>query len=337
MNIEYPICLWLLICIPIYIYCAVVSHHAARRKLFQFARIKNPLAPAVVSTVSFSLALTAVILTLTEPKVLYSKTVFNRSGIDIAIGIDVSKSMLAEDEAISAEGKKLFAIPNRLNRARLCAVNIISALRGERVGVFMFASKGVMVIPLTTDYGYCRYMLKHLNDATITSPGSNLTEAILTGMTLFDESVRKTARVIILISDGEDINDDKSPIYEAAQRAAAEGISIDTVGTGMGRSVLIPIRNATGETIMDYYQDEDGTYLKTRLEQETLRNIAAITGGNYVRAQEKRCEDKIVDAIVTRARTIEYTKVIEPAWFYLAPVLLGAAFLFFAIGIIIGR
>jgi Ca-activated chloride channel family protein len=337
MNVENSHVAWLLLCIPVYMYGALISHNAARQWLYQFARIKKPIIPAIVSTIFFSLALAAAIFALAEPKVLYNKTVFNRSGIDIAIGIDVSKSMLAEDETIAEEGKKLFTIPNRLNRARFCALNIISALRGERVGVFMFASKGVMVIPLTADYGYCRYMLKHLNDTAITIPGSNLAEAILTGMSLFDESSRKTVKTIIIISDGEDTSDDKAPIYETAQRAATQGIFIYTVGTGMGRSVLIPIRDATGETIVDYYQDEDGSYLKTRLEPDTLKNIAAITGGNYFRVQDERCEDKIVDAIVSRARTIEYTKIIEPAWFYLSPLLLCAALLFFAIGLITGR
>ena len=277
-----------------------------------------------------------VIFSLAEPKVQYTKVVFNRSGIDVAIGIDVSKSMLAEDETLPEEGKKLFAIPNRLNRARYSALNIISALRGERAGVFMFASKGVSIVPLTTDYGYCQYILKHVNDATITIPGSDLSQAIATGVSLFEGSSRKTVKTIILISDGEDISDDKSPIYEAAQRAAAQGIAIYTVGIGMGQGVLIPIRDSGGN-IEGYYQDEDGSYLKTRLEQDTLKSISTITGGRYFRAHDERSEDGIVDAILKRARTIEYTRATEPAWFSLSPLLLCAAFIFFIIGIIAGR
>ena len=262
---------------------------------------------------------------------------FNRGGIDVAIGIDVSKSMLAEDEMLPEEGRKLFAIPNRLNAARYCALSIISALRGERVGVFMFASKGVSIIPLTNDYGYCQYILKHFNDATIAIPGSDLNQAIATGVSLFEDTPRKTVKTIILLSDGEDISDDKSPIFEAAQRAATQGIAIYTVGIGMGRGVLIPVRDAAGSAIVDYYKDKDGAYLKTRLEQDTLKGIATITGGSYFRARDERSEDGIVDAIVKRARTIEYTRVTEPAWFYLSPILLCAALIFFVIGIIARR
>jgi Ca-activated chloride channel family protein len=336
MNLENSGYLWLLLVIPYFLCYSLISYKEASDWLYRFAHVKKRPVPYVVSTLLFSLALGAVIFSLAEPKLQYTKVVFNRSGIDVAIGIDVSKSMLAEDEAIPEEGKKLFAIPNRLNRARYFALNIISALRGERAGVFMFASKGVSIVPLTTDYGYCRYILKHINDAVITIPGSDLSQAIATGVSLFEGSSPKTVKTIILISDGEDISDDKAPIHEAAQRAAARGIAIYTVGIGMGQGVLIPIRDS-GANIEGYYQDEDGSYLKTRLEQDTLKGIAAISGGEYFRAHDEHSEDSIVDAIVKRARTLEYTRVTEPAWFDLAPVLLCAAFMFFITGIIVVR
>jgi Ca-activated chloride channel homolog len=337
MNLENSGYLWLLLVIPCFLYYSLLSYKKASNWLYRFAHTKKRPFPHIVSTIFLSLALGALIFSLAEPKVHYNKIVFNRSGIDVAIGIDVSKSMLAEDEMLPEEGKKLFAIPNRLNRARYCALTIISGLRGERAGVFMFASKGVSIIPLTTDYGYCQYILKHFNDTTITIPGSDLSQAIATGVSMFEDTPRKTVKTIILISDGEDISDDKSPLYEAAQRAAAQGIAIYTVGIGMGRGVLIPVRDAAGSAIVDYYKDEDGSYLKTRLEQDTLKSIADITGGRYFRARDERSEDSIVDAIVKRARTIEYTRVSEPAWFQLSPIFLCAALLFFLIGIVAGR
>jgi Ca-activated chloride channel homolog len=337
MNLENSGYLWLLLVIPCFLYYSLISYKKSSNWLYRFAHIEKRPVPYGVSTFFLSLALGTVIFSLAEPKVNYNKVVFNRSGIDVAIGIDVSKSMLAEDEMVPEEGKKLFAIPNRLNRARYCALNIMSALRGERVGVFMFATKGVTIIPLTTDYGYCQYILKHVNDATIAIPGSDLSQAITTGVSLFEGSSLKTVKTIILISDGEDISDDKSPIYEAAQRAATQGIAIYTVGVGMGRGVLIPIRDAGGATIVDYYQDEDGSYLKTRLEQDTLKGISTNSGGLYFHARDERTEDSIVDAIVKRARTIEYTRATEPAWFSPSPLLLCAALIFFIIGIICGR
>jgi Ca-activated chloride channel family protein len=337
MNLENGGYLWLLLIIPCYLFYSFLSFGKASNVLYRFARTKKRPLPFAVSTLCFSFALGAVIFSLAEPKVHYNKIVFNRSGIDVAIGIDVSKSMLAEDEMLPSEGKKLFTIPNRLNRARYFALSIMSALRGERVAVFMFASKGVSIIPLTSDYGYCQYILKHFNDATIAIPGSDLSQAIATGVSLFEDSPRKSVKTIILLSDGEDISDDKSPILEAAQRAAARGVAIYTVGIGMGRGVLIPVRDAAGSAVVDYYKDEDGAYLKTRLEQDTLKGIASLTGGSYFRAHAEHSEDDIVDAIVQRAKNKEYTRVTVPAWFYLSPLLLGAALIFFLLGILTGR
>ncbi len=336
MNLEHGGYLWLLLVIPCYLLYSFISYREASYWLYRFAHVKKRPIPHAVSTLLFSLALGSVVFAQVEPKMPYTRVVFNRSGIDVAVGIDVSKSMLAEDEAIPEEGKKLFAIPNRLNRARYCALNIIAALRGERAGVFMFASKGIPIVPLTTDYSYCQYILKHVNDATIAIPGSDLSQAIATGVSLFEGSPRKTVKAIILISDGEDISEDKSPIYEAAQRAATQGIAIYTVGIGMGQGVLIPIRDSGGN-IEDYYRDEDGSYLKTRLEQDNLKGIAEMTGGRFFRAHDERSEDEIVDAMLKRARTIEYTKATEPAWFYLSPLVLCAAFIFFVIGFIVER
>ncbi len=336
MSVENSGYIWLLLVIPCYLTFSIISYRETNKLLYRFAHVKKRTVPFFFSTLFFSLALGAVVFSLTDPKVQYTKVVFNRSGIDIAIGIDVSKSMLAEDEAIPEDGKKLFSIPNRLNRARYCALNIISALHGERAAVFMFASKGVSIVPLTTDYGYCQYILKHVNDATITIPGSDLSQAITTGVSLVEGSSRKTVKNIILISDGEDISEDKSPVFENAQRAAAQGIAIYTIGIGMGESVLIPIRDSSG-VIEGYYRDEDGSYLKTRLEQDTLKSISTISGGRYFRAHDEHSEDGIVDSMLKRARTMEYTKATEPAWYSLSPVLLLAAFAFFLAGIIIGR
>ncbi|NVN92160.1 MAG: VWA domain-containing protein [Desulfuromonadales bacterium] len=337
MTLEQSSYLWLLLLVPCFMGCSFLSFNKANDWLYRFAHTKKPQVPYALATFFLSLALTALISALAEPKLQYNKVVFNRSGIDVVIGIDVSKSMLAEDETLPEEGKKLFAIPNRLNRARYCALNIVSALKGERTGIFMFASKGVSIVPLTNDYGYCQYIIKHINDATITIPGSDLSQAIATGVSLFEGSSRKTVKTIILISDGEDISEDSAPIHEAAQRAAAQGINIHTVGIGMGQAVMIPIRDSAGTTIEGYYQDEDGAYLKTRLDQDTLKGISATTGGSYFRAHDERSGDGIVDTILKHARTIEYTRATEPAWFDLSPGVLCAALLFFILGIIVGR
>ena len=105
MNLENSGYLWLLLIIPCLLFYSFISYREVSNWLYRFAHLNKRPIPYVVSTLFLSFALGAVIFSLTEPKVQYTKVVFNRSGIDVAIGIDVSKSMLAEDESVPEEGK----------------------------------------------------------------------------------------------------------------------------------------------------------------------------------------------------------------------------------------
>jgi Ca-activated chloride channel family protein len=269
--------------------------------------------------------------------VQYRRTVFNRSGIDLVVGVDMSKSMLAEDARLTEEGRQLFRVANRLNRARQFALEILSQLQGERIGVFLFASRGVEVVPLTRDYGFCRYVLTHINDAEITVPGSDLGEAIRTGISMFEVDGGKAARILVLISDGEDIRPEPSFFSDSAMLAARKNIRVFTVGIGTGRGVLIPVRNEEGTKILGYYLDEEGDPLKTRLEQEPLRTIAEITGGRYFPGGEPRTSEALLKALLEEAREVEYTRTTEPAWLGLAPFFFLAGFVLFAWGFWVGR
>ncbi|MCX8012093.1 MAG: VWA domain-containing protein, partial [Desulfobacterota bacterium] len=199
--------LCLILVLPVLVYYSIISYRRSNYCLYQFARIKKNIFTYIAFTTCLSISLVGLVVALSNPKFQYLRTVFSRSGISIVIGIDVSKSMLAEDEMLSGEDKKVFPVPNRLNRARAFALNILNSLRGERVGVFMFAHRGVEIIPLTGDYGYCRYLLKHINDTSITLPGSDLKEAILTGLSMLEDASSHQVRVMVIISDGEDISD----------------------------------------------------------------------------------------------------------------------------------
>jgi Ca-activated chloride channel family protein len=276
-------------------------------------------------------------VTLARPKVQVAKTVFNRSGIDLVVGIDVSKSMLAEDASLPADAEQVFHVANRLNRARQFALEILSQLRGERIGVLLFADRGVEVVPFTRDYGFCRYILTYINDAEITVPGSDLGEAIRTGISMFEDDGGKAARILVLISDGEDIRGDPSFLSESALLAAKENISVFTVGIGTGKSVLIPVRSDDGTTIVSYYLDEEGNNLKTRLEQEPLKRISEISGGRYFPSREPVAPEALVKAMLEGAREVSYTKATEPAWLELSPLLFLSGFALFVWGSWVGR
>ncbi|MCD6353807.1 MAG: VWA domain-containing protein [Proteobacteria bacterium] len=321
--------LWLLLLIPLFIIFSIQAYRKSNRWLNTFARKNKSVIPYLVSTLFLCFTILSVTLSIAQPKAQYKKTYFNRAGIELAIGIDVSKSMLAEDVSFPPEGMELFTIFNRLNRARYFAINLLSKLHGERIGACIFADKGIEIIPFTRDYGFCRYILKHLNDTEITTPGSDLGEAIGSGITMLESSRSQGAKIIILISDGEDISLDKSSLYEFAQLAADKRIKIYTIGIGNGKGVLIPLRSEDGTAILNYYVDEDGEYLKTNLVQDTLKNIADITDGEYFRLTEEDTPEKLIEAILQKAKTIEETKSIELAWLNLSPFFLLGGLAFF--------
>ena len=333
MALESAAYLWMLILVPLFVYVSIRSYRKSSRWLYAFARKRTSLKRHMLYTLFLCCCGAAVVISQAGPKILHEKTSFNRSGIDIAIGLDVSKSMLAEDVELPLEGRKLFHIPNRLNRARYCALQFLTELQGERLGLYLFASKGVELIPFTNDYGYSQYIIRHVNDSDITTSGSDLGKAILYGVSMCEESNNQQVKRIILFSDGEDISSDQSQLYEAAELAARKGIKIDTIGIGTGKAVLIPIRNEEATSIVDYYLDPDGTYLRTSLVQESLEKIAHISGGHYFRITDQYLPEKLIESILSDVKTITHTRKVELAWMDLSPIFLLSALGFFIVGI----
>lgn len=323
-NIHY---LWLLLIVPIFAVLSTQSYLKSNKWLYLFARKERKFGPHLLITILICSIIVVITLSLAEPKFQYEKTFFNRAGIEIAIGIDVSKSMLAEDISFPIEGRKLFNVSNRLNRSRYFLLNTLSQLHGERIALFIFAREGVEIVPLTGDYGYCNYIIKHINDANITLPGSDLGEAIKTGISMLEASPNKSAKTIVLISDGEDISQDRSMLYESAQSAANKGIRVFTAGIGTSKGVLIPIRNEDETSILNYYLDEDGTFLKTKLERDTLIKISEITKGRYFHVTHEDASKNLVSAILQDAKISSATKSIELAWLDLSPFFIMVAVL----------
>lgn len=331
MIIEQPPFLWCLAAVPLFLGMSIRSYRQSRRWLYRFAGRQKKFGPYLQNILLLSLTVIALTLALAKPKIAYEKVYFNRAGIAIALGIDISKSMLTEDVALPVGERHLFRIANRLNHARWFAMRFLAELHGESVGAFIFADEGIEIVPLTTDYAFSRYILKHINDADITVPGSDLANAIATGVDMLESTSKASAQFIVLISDGEDIGDNVTRLHAAAQKAAMQGIKIFTVGIGSDRGSLIPIRDRDGTAILNYYTDADGNFLKTRSVHYTLEKIASITAGQYFHLPDGHIPRSISGAILTDAEFIEETKGVELAWFQLSPVLLIVGLVLFMI------
>jgi Ca-activated chloride channel family protein len=190
-----------------------------------------------------------------------------RRGQDVMVAVDLSRSMLAEDIS-----------PNRLDRARLAILRLIRSLDGDRIGLVAFAGDAFVQSPLTVDYAAAAMFLNAMDTEMMPVQGSDLGEALRISLDALEEGARED-RLIMLVSDGED---HEGGIEEQLQRARAGGVTIHTVGIGSTEGVPIPEIDAGGAR-RGFKLDEEGNVVTTRLEESTLRQIAEVSGGRYVR------------------------------------------------------
>lgn len=200
-------------------------------------------------------------IAVARPQKGYEWREVKRKGIDILFAVDTSRSMLAEDLK-----------PNRLERARLGILDFVERLEGDRIGLIPFAGSAFALCPLTLDYGAFRESLNALDTDLIPRQGTDLASAIKEAERLFEEN-GNNFRVLVLLTDGEDL---QGSVADAAKAAEENGMSIYTVGVGSQEGAQIPLgRN-------DFVRDAQGQIVTTSLDEETLREIAEVTGGLYV-------------------------------------------------------
>jgi Ca-activated chloride channel family protein len=185
---------------------------------------------------------------------------------DIYIALDVSNSMYAEDIS-----------PNRLDRTKLLGKNLITELKGERIGIIIFAGIAELLMPLTSDYFAAETFLESARPEKIDIQGTAIGEAIQLASASFDEEEEEDYnKVLILISDGENHEENAVKIAKAAFER--ENLIIFCVGVGTSAGGLIPI-NFRGSVY--YKKDKDGNTVRTKLNDRILKEVAKAGGGAY--------------------------------------------------------
>ena len=204
-------------------------------------------------------------LALIGPRIGRKLTEVKRKGVDIIIAFDTSISMNAEDVK-----------PNRLMRAKYETGKFFNLLRGDRVGLVAFAGISYLQCPLTLDYSAAKLFLDVIDTGVIGTQGTAIADAIGTALGAF-ETKEKKHKAIIIISDGEDHEGD---IDAAIEQVKAAGAVVYAVGVGSLSGAPIPVVNPkTGE--FEFKRDRSNRVVTSALEEETLRKIAALTGGKY--------------------------------------------------------
>ncbi|MEG9327612.1 VWA domain-containing protein [Salinimicrobium catena] len=265
--------LWLLLIIPVIILLfgmLVIWKKRTQRKfadkeLLQKLSPERSLGKSVLKVVVLSLAIASLVIALANPQFGTKLETVKREGVDVVFALDVSKSMLAEDIA-----------PNRLEKSKQLVTQIINNLASDRVGIIAYAGSAFPQLPITTDYGAAKMFLQAMNTDMISSQGTAIKEAIELATTYFNDE-DQTNRVLFLISDGED---HEGQVEEIAEEAAREGIRIVTIGVGTAKGGPIPEKRR-GVT-QSYKKDNSGQTVITRLNAETLKEIANAANGEYI-------------------------------------------------------
>ena len=275
-QLEEQIWFWLLLIIPIILVLFLVLQIWKQRVQNKFAnkRLLNKLSPnrslfkSMFKTGLFCLAIASLVIALVNPKIGTKLETIKREGVDIVFAVDVSKSMLAEDIA-----------PNRLEKSKQLVTQIINNLASDRIGIIAYAGKAFPQLPITTDYASAKMFLQNMNTDMLSSQGTAIDEAISLAKTYFDDE-EQTNRVLIIISDGEDHGE---TAVEVAEEASNEGIKIFTIGVGKNKGGPIPIKR--NGVVLNYKKDRKGETVITKLDEETLRNIANEANGSYINGE----------------------------------------------------
>ncbi len=289
MRFEHSEYLWLLVIIPILFFLFFLAKRNLSKKIDALGKkqLIEQLIPnrsnkkGIWKFILLIFGLALMIIGLANPQVGSKQEKVKRKGIDVAIALDLSKSMLSEDIR-----------PNRLERARRFISSLIDKFESDRVAFIIFAGNAYLQMPLTIDYSAFELYLRTVGPKIIPTQGTAIGEAIELAEQAF-EAGQKKHKALIIISDGE--NHDEGALA-LAKTAAQNGTKIYTIGVGTPKGGPIPIYNKYGEQT-DYKKDNDGSIVLSKLNEKMLQELAVNGNGQYFRLSGRETVTSIMKEI----------------------------------------
>ncbi len=190
------------------------------------------------------------------------------TGSDVVLVVDVSASMDARDVP-----------PSRLDEARREALAVIDRLGGSRFGVVAFAGEAIRLCPPTLDRAAARLTVEGLSSLAVAEPGTDLGKGLRTALRLLPNG-RRDEQVIVLWTDGEDLEQGAAAAVEDAVRS---GVRVFAIGVGTPAGDVVPVVDDHGR-VSDIKRDENGAAVRSRLDDALLRQLARRTRGGYFSA-----------------------------------------------------
>lgn len=290
-GFAHPIRLGLVVVAALVGLVGVWAALSRRRKLSRLvsARFIPTLAPGLsvtrpaTSSALYALGLMLFAIALAQPQCGGKTELVKRRGIDLVVALDASKSMLARDVS-----------PDRLERAKLELTTLLDELKGDRVGLVVFAGDAFIQCPLTSDYAAAKMFLRAVDPDQMQEGGTNIGGALELARKMLDGSDRGASdRVVVLLSDGEDL---AGEVASAESALKDENIKVLAVGIGSESGEPIPILGRDGQ-VVGYKKDDDGQTVLTRLDKSSLEQLANATGGEFFYQPRGVAMSEVVDRI----------------------------------------
>lgn len=288
--------LWLLAALPV---IALLRGRAGRAVALRLpsvsdardvgARPRSRVGGFLMALVLLGLAL--LIVALARPQLGRGRTEIETSGIDIMLSIDVSGSMEAMDFKIDGEPV------NRLEVVKKVVEEFVGERPGDRIGMVAFAGRPYLVSPLTLDHDWLKKRLDEVRIGRV-EDGTAIGSAIASSVNHLRDSDAKS-RIMILLTDGVNNAGAANPVT-AAEAAKTLGIKIYTIGAGIQGQAPMPVNDQFGRRRM--------AMMDVEIDEESLREIAKSTGGQYFRATDTGSLAKIYEVInelETTKRTVK--------------------------------
>lgn len=259
-------------------FAVVAGHRHRQRRLARFGspealvRLGPPGLAAVprARAVRLAAALGLLVVGLAAPRWGQGSAIIDTEGIDVAIALDVSLSMLAEDER-----------PSRLERMKQEVRRFRASAPGDRVALIAFAGRSYILSPLTSDDGALELFLENLDPTIVGQAGSALAPPLRQGIDLLSVSQGGADRALVIMSDGEAF-DDKAAALALARTALEKEVHVVTVGFGTPGGGPIPLLESGGTEVK---RDDAGEIVITRYDETFLRELAEAAQGEFVPAE----------------------------------------------------
>ena len=290
-NPEY---LYLLLLVLVLVGIFVAMRIIRKRNIEKFGNpdmLKNLMPDVSIYRpyIKFCILLTVIVLIIfmmARPQFGSKRETVKQQGIEVMIALDVSNSMLADDIA-----------PNRLEKAKRILSQLVDGMTNDKIGLVVFAGDAFIQLPITSDYVSAKMFMSSITPNLVARQGTAIGAAIDLSVRSFPSEKEGVSRAIIVITDGENHEDDA---VGAARAAAEKGIVVHVIGMGTTSGVPIPIPGTS-----NFMKDRQGNIVITKLNEQMCQEIAQAGNGIYVRADNTNTALKIITDELRKIKTSE--------------------------------